>query len=49
MNLKEIKKETLLNILSAKGIINTHYKLKIGVKTNAKKRYRSMATNIKAK
>ena len=29
-NLEELKKQTLLNILSAKGVIWTYYKIKLG-------------------
>ena len=29
-NLEELKKQTLLSILSAKGVIYTYYKIKLG-------------------
>jgi len=45
-NLEELKKQTLINILSAKGIIYTHYKNKQLIKENKNvKQIRSMATN----
>jgi uncharacterized UPF0160 family protein len=46
-NLEELKKQTLINILSAKGIIYTHYKNK-QLKQRGKndtKQIRSLATN----
>ena len=47
-NLEELKKQTLINILSAKGIIYTHYKNKqLNNKENKNdtKQIRSMVTN----
>lgn len=45
-NLEELKKQTLINILSAKGIIYTHYKNKQLIKENKNvKQIRSVATN----
>jgi hypothetical protein len=47
-NLEELKKQTLINILSAKGIIYTHYKNKqLNNKENKNdtKQIRSVATN----
>ena len=46
-NLEELKKQTLINILSAKGVIYTHYKnkqLKQRGK-NENEKIRSMVTN----
>ena len=46
-NLEELKKQTLINILSAKGIIYTHYKNKY-LNNKEKKnveQLRSLATN----
>ena len=46
-NLEELKKQNLINILSAKGIIYTHYKNK-QIKQRGKndtKQIRSMGTN----
>ena len=39
-NLEELKKQTLINILSAKGIIYTHYKNKQMEKKNDNKQLR---------
>ncbi len=46
-NLEELKKQTLINILSAKGIIYTHYKNKqLNNKDNKNvEQLRSLATN----
>jgi len=45
-NLEELKKQTLINILSAKGIIYTHYKNKQLTKENKNvKQIRRLATN----
>ena len=46
-NLEELKKQTLINILSAKGIIYTHYKNKQLNNKDKKnvKQIRNMATN----
>ena len=46
-NLLELKKQTLINILSAKGIIYTHYKNKQLNNKDKKnvKQIRSLATN----
>jgi len=45
-NLEELKKITLINILSAKGIIYTHYKNKQLTKENKNvKQIRRLATN----
>jgi len=47
INLEELKKQTLINILSAKGVIYTHYKnkqLKQRGK-NENEKIRSMVTN----
>jgi cell division protein FtsL len=45
-NLEELKKITLINILSAKGIIYTHYKNKQLTKENKNvKQIRGLATN----
>ena len=45
-NLEELKKQTLINILSAKGIIYTHYKNKQLTKDKKNvKQLRSLATN----
>ena len=45
-NLEELKKQTLINILSSKGIIYTHYKNKQLTKENKNvKQIRSMDTN----
>ena len=48
INLEELKKITLINILSAKGVIYTHYKNKqLTVKENKNdvKQVRGLATN----
>ncbi len=45
-NLEELKKQTLINILSAKGIIYTHYKNKQLTKDKKNvKQIRSMVAN----
>jgi len=45
-NLEELKKQTLINILSSKGIIYTHYKNKQLTKENKNvKQIRRLATN----
>jgi len=46
-NLEELKKQTLINILSAKGIIYTHYKNKQLNNKDKKnvKQIRSLVTN----
>ena len=46
-NLEELKKQTLINILSAKGIIYTHYKNKQLNNEDKKnvKQIRSLVTN----
>ena len=45
-NLEELKKQTLINILSSKGIIYTHYKNKQLTKDKKNvKQIRSMDTN----
>ena len=47
-NLEELKKQTLINILIAKGIIYNHYKnkyLKNKEKKNDTKQIRNVATN----
>jgi uncharacterized UPF0160 family protein len=45
-NLEELKKQTLINILSSKGIIYTHYKNKQLTKENKNvKQIRGLATN----
>tara|TARA_R100001463_G_scaffold20364_1_gene49663 strand:+ start:65 stop:232 length:168 start_codon:yes stop_codon:yes gene_type:complete len=45
-NLEELKKQTLINILSAKGVIYTHYKNKQLTKDKKNvKQLRSLATN----
>ena len=48
-NLRELQRLTLLNILSAKGIIYTHYKnkqLNKGKYNEQKKKSRALDTNI---
>ena len=46
-NLEELKKQTLINILSAKGVIYTHYKNKQLTKDKKNvKQIWSMGTNI---
>ena len=48
-NLEELKKQTLINILSAKGIIYTHYKnkqLNKGKYNEQKNKSRALGTNI---
>ena len=45
-NLEELKKQTIINILSVKGIIYTHYKNKQLTKDKKNvKQIRDMATN----
>ena len=48
-NLAELKKQTLINILSAKGVIYTHYKnkqLNKGKYNEQKNKSRALGTNI---
>ena len=48
-NLADLKKQTLINILSAKGVIYTHYKnkqLNKGKYNEQKNKSRALGTNI---